>query len=110
MTRARNQTLADHIEALRAMLLRCAAAMAVAFPLGLAVAWPGVRWLARWLFPPGFQGLYYNRLADPFILKIKFALIVALVVSCPFVLWEIWKFVAPGLREREQRAVSLHYV
>jgi len=106
MRKPENQTLVDHIEALRVMLLRCLVAVALAFPPGLLVAWPGIRWLVVWMFPEGACELYYSKLADPFLLKIKLAVIVAVVLACPCLLWEIWKFVAPGLRPRERRAVA----
>lgn len=101
-----SQTLVEHIEALRAALLRSVIAVAAAFPLGLLAAWPGVQRVVWWLFPEGGRELYYSRLADPFIIKIKVAAVVAMVLACPYVLWEVWKFVAPGLRERERRAVK----
>ena len=106
MKKPENQTLVDHVEALRAALLRCLAAVAVAFPAGLLAAWPGVRWLVLWMFPEGGCELYYSKLADPFLLKLKLAAILAALLACPFILWEIWKFAAPGLRPRERRAVA----
>jgi len=106
MKNPENQTLVEHIEALRAMLLRCIAAVAAAFPAGLLAAWPGVRWLVWWMFPAESRVLYYSKLADPFLLKLKLAAIVAVVLACPFILWEVWKFTAPGLRHNERRAVA----
>lgn len=42
---------------------------------------------------------------EPFWVYTKLALIGALLVASPFVLWELWKFVAPGLYKRERRLV-----
>jgi len=106
MKNPESQTLVDHIEALRAALLRCLVAVAAAFPAGLLAAWPGVRWLVWWMFPEGSRELYFSKLADPFILKLRLAAMLAVLLACPFILWEIWKFVAPGLRVSERRAVT----
>ena len=108
MTSPKNQTLVEHIQALRTMLLRCMAAMAVAFPVGLLVVWPGIEWLVAWLFPPEFRTLYYaGNMTHVFILKMKCALLVAMVLTSPYNLWQVWKFVAPGLHEHERLAVKL---
>ena len=38
---------------------------------------------------------------------LKIALIGALVIAAPWVLWQLWKFIAPGLHSHEQRFVRL---
>ncbi len=38
---------------------------------------------------------------------LKISLIGALVVSAPWVIWQLWKFVSPGLYQHEQRFVRL---
>jgi len=42
---------------------------------------------------------------EPFWVYTKIALIGALLAASPFVLWELWKFVAPGLYKKERRLV-----
>ena len=42
---------------------------------------------------------------SPFLTPIKLTLLVALVISIPYVLYQIWAFVAPGLYRRERRLV-----
>ena len=106
MENPKNQTLADHIEALRATVLRCVAAVALAFPIGLLAAWPGIRWLADWVCPPEFRTLYAFQMMDPFLLQMKFALLAAVVLAFPWCVREVWNFAAPGLRENERRAVK----
>ena len=108
MTSPKNQTLVEHIEALRTMLKRCIAAVAVAFPIAMAVVWPGIWRLVDWLFPPEFRTLYYGgNMVNAFTLQMKCALVLALVVTSPYTFWEIWKFVAPALREQERRVVKM---
>jgi sec-independent protein translocase protein TatC len=56
--------------------------------------------------------------ASPFFTPIKLAFFVALVVAAPWLLYQAWAFVAPGLYQREKRlalpllgsAVMLFYV
>ena len=44
---------------------------------------------------------------EPFWVYTKLAIVAALLVAGPFILWEIWKFVAPGLYRRERRMVMV---
>jgi sec-independent protein translocase protein TatC len=40
---------------------------------------------------------------EPFWVYTKLAMYTALLVSSPFIFWELWKFIAPGLYRREKR-------
>jgi sec-independent protein translocase protein TatC len=56
------------------------------------------------LLPPG-KKLAYTGITDPFILYFKVAGLAALFVGSPFVLYQLWRFVAPGLYRRERMYV-----
>jgi sec-independent protein translocase protein TatC len=43
--------------------------------------------------------------ASPFITPVKLTLVVAIFIAMPFVLYQIWAFVAPGLYQHERRLV-----
>lgn len=43
--------------------------------------------------------------ASPFFTPFKLALVVAVFISVPFILYQFWAFVAPGLYKRERRMV-----
>jgi sec-independent protein translocase protein TatC len=40
---------------------------------------------------------------EPFWVYTKLAMYVAFLVASPFIFWQLWKFVAPGLYKREKR-------
>lgn len=42
---------------------------------------------------------------EPFFAYIKIALVVGLFLACPFWIYQIWQFVAPGLYAKERRVV-----
>ena len=50
--------------------------------------------------------LIVNSLMDPFSLYVKVSLYAALCLSVPFLLWQIWGFVSPGLYPHERAYVT----
>jgi len=44
--------------------------------------------------------------AEPFIVKILVSLVGAVVVACPFWLYELWMFISPGLYMQEKKLVA----
>jgi len=50
--------------------------------------------------------LVVNSLIDPFSLFVKVSLYAALCLSVPFLLWQIWAFVSPGLYPHERGYVT----
>lgn len=109
-TEAREQELVrmsflDHLEELRRRLMFSIAALAVAFVLCWAYAGPIFAVLeqpVRQFLPPG-EKLAYTRLTAPFFLYMKVAFFGAIFLAAPFILWQLWLFIAPGLYRDERR-------
>lgn len=55
--------------------------------------------------PGAPHGLMATRLPDIFFMYVKMATWGGLFLAFPYVLWEVWGFVSPGLYKRERRAV-----
>ena len=53
--------------------------------------------------PPEFD-LITRELGEQFIVHLKVSAVLGLVVAFPYVFWEIWRFIKPGLYETEQKA------
>jgi sec-independent protein translocase protein TatC len=103
-------SLLEHLEELRKRLLWSILALAVAF----LPCWSFHEQIFRFLQAPlkkDFPDLKLSFLGftDPFILYFKVAALAALFVASPFVLYQIWAFVAPGLYRRE-RKLALPFV
>ena len=47
--------------------------------------------------------LIYTEPTEAFLLYVKIALLAGLLVSAPFIMWQVWLFVAPGLYAKEKR-------
>jgi len=53
---------------------------------------------------PGTDPVFhFQNPTEPFWVYTKLAMYAALLVSTPFIFWQLWKFVAPGLYKRERR-------
>jgi len=98
-------SLLDHLEELRARLLRSILSLAVAF----LPCWYWVDEIFAFLqrpilklLPPGHK-LAYTGITDPFILYFKVAALAAVFLASPYILYQFWRFVAPGLYRHERR-------
>ena len=98
-------SLVGHLLELRSRLLRGVAGLVVVFVALLPFANRLYAWLAQPLLdklPAGAQLLAVD-VASPFFAPVKLAFFVAVVVAMPWLLYQAWAFVAPGLYRREQR-------
>lgn len=101
-------SLMEHLVELRTRIIRSAIAVAVGAIAG---------WL---LYPVVFDALMgpLRQLADNpnvsdkflaldpleiFLLRIKMSAYLGLVIAMPFLLWQLWQFIAPGLYQNERR-------
>jgi len=97
-------SLLEHLEEFRKRILWSIVALAIAF----VPCWTYVKQIFKFLqvpikrIDPNLR-LVFTGLTDPFILYFKIAVLAALFVASPFLLYQIWAFVAPGLYRREQR-------
>lgn len=97
--------LLDHLEELRNRILHSVVAVFVAF-LGCWIYSSEIfGFLAApiYRFLPEGTKLTFLGVTDPFILYIKVAGLAGLFVAFPYLLWQVWLFVSPGLYRREKR-------
>jgi sec-independent protein translocase protein TatC len=102
--------LMDHLRELRSRVLKALAAFVVAFGIGLIPAVHDPIW--RFIVRPFDQAtrnmhlhasLIVQGVLDPFTIWVQLAFWFGLIVSCPFWLYQLWAFIAPGLYRREKR-------
>lgn len=98
----------DHLEELRKRLMWSIAAVAGGFFLCWAFAekiYGKLQEPLTQFLPPGDK-LAYTRLTAPFFLYMKVAFFAGLFVAAPFVLYQLWLFVSPGLYKKERRLAA----
>jgi sec-independent protein translocase protein TatC len=97
----------DHLDELRKRLVHIAIYLAIGFFASWAFAKPIYHFLAIPItqnLPEGTK-LVYTSPTDPFTLYMKVAMLAAVFLTLPFTLYEVWKFIAPGLYRKEKRYI-----
>ncbi len=98
-------TFLQHLEELRKRLIRALAGLVVGFLLCLTVARTVYGWLVRpvvEVLPEG-EKLAFTHLTDPFLLYMKVSFLTGIFLMAPYIVLQLWLFIAPGLYERERR-------
>jgi sec-independent protein translocase protein TatC len=105
--------LIGHLRELRNRLLKAALALVLAMVLGFVFfhqIWAFVNHPFCSASIRGHSGckvvgdqLVVTGVFDPFMLRVKIAFFVGLIVSSPVWLYQVWAFIAPGLYRREKK-------
>lgn len=97
-------TLIDHLAELRSRLIKAAygiiAGMILCYNYTEKI-FDIIRTPIATYLPAG--GLVFTGPADKFIAHLKIAFFGGVLLSCPFWIYQLWKFIAPGLYSREKK-------
>ena len=96
-------TFLEHLEELRQRLVRSALALVV----GFAACWNFREQIFHFMTQPmraaGFKDSFiYTSPAEALMLYMKMAFFVGIFLASPYILWEIWGFISPGLYRNEK--------
>lgn len=104
----------EHLEELRARVIRSLIAIVVALAVALVF---GMR-LVSFLTHPILQALSDNgfeprvlarTIQEPFAIYMRISLIAGFVLASPYVFWQFWQFIAAGLYPHERRYVYVFF-
>ncbi len=98
-------TFLDHLSELRMRLTRCCIAVGVGFLACYGFSKQLFELLMRPLvevIPPESK-LIFTALPEAFFTYIKIALVAGVLLTSPFLFYQIWCFIAPGLYEEERK-------
>lgn len=97
----------DHLAELRTRLLRAVYGVVPC----VGVAWFFKEYLLGALLAPLLEAynalgidpeIHFKNLVDPFLAYLKISIIAGLFVAAPWVFWQLWGFIAPGLYKKEK--------
>ncbi len=94
----------EHLDELRKRIIYAAIALAV----GVAISFTFIGRIYDFIMAPLFQAvpgvsLIYTEPTEAFALYIRLSLISGTVIAAPAIMYQVWKFIAPGLYSNEKR-------
>ncbi len=103
------EEIKPHIAELRSRLIKIVLIYFLFFFLAF-VFWKDI---FQWMSEPLLEALQLKKdskiiftgLAEPFFTAVKISLFAGLFMALPFILYQIWAFIAPGLYEHEKKLV-----
>ncbi len=108
---AKRMSLLEHLSELRTRLRNAGIAFVVALIGSLIFAKdffvlltrPIQKAMVELCLDPNKVGFVYTSPTEPFWCYFKLAIIMSILVASPFIFWELWKFIAPGLYRKEKK-------
>ncbi len=97
-------SIVEHLEELRSRVIVVAVSVAVAGILGFYLSEPILE-LLRDPLPDGDYTLIQLTIGEALAVRLKIALYVGIALSVPIILYELWRFVTPGLTRGERRLI-----
>src|SRR5438094_2127030 len=95
----------EHLDGLRKRIVNSAIAIGVCVVVGFAFINRIVDFIlapTRKALPPGVK-LIYTQPGEAFSLYVQIALIMGVVLAAPYIMYQVWMFIAPGLYSNEKR-------
>jgi len=96
-------SLVDHLAELRNRIVWSILGVAAGAIVGFAFGGEIIAFLRSPL--PTTTPLVFTSIGDPFAIRIRIAIVAGVILAMPVILWNVWRFIAPGLTASERRAV-----
>jgi sec-independent protein translocase protein TatC len=93
-------TLQEHLEELRTRIVYSGIAVTIGFVIGIALAFPLLNLIVRL---SGLKVLYAFSPTESFVTWMKVALYIGIGIAMPVLVYQIVRFLAPGLTRSEKR-------
>ncbi len=94
----------EHLDELRKRLVRAVIALAI----GVLISFTFITRIYDFIMGPMYQAvpgvsLIYTEPTEAFALYIRLSLIAGTVIAAPAIMYQVWKFIAPGLYSNEKK-------
>jgi len=99
-------TLMEHLRELRSRLFKASLAVVIGLCIGLFFSKRALEFINRpycELHPKEMCSFVSTSPVSPFLLDLRVALYLGLLMAAPFWLYQLWAFIAPGLHRNERR-------
>lgn len=100
------ESLIEHLEALRQMLLKCLISLCIILPISLIAAPKVLNALIDLIIGNSKVTFNFFSPVEVFILQIKTALVLDIIICFPYIAKKIWDFILPALYEHEKKFIK----
>jgi sec-independent protein translocase protein TatC len=97
-------SLLEHLEELRARIIVIAISIALTGIVGFFLSEPIIA-ILRAALPEGQDTLIQISVGESLAVRLRVALYVGIAISVPVILYQVWRFVTPGLTRSERRLI-----
>lgn len=102
----KDESIISHIEAFREMLIKCISCLGIFIIPILFVAPKCLNLFIKLLIRDNDIALNYFSPVEVFLLQIKLAFLIDVIICFPYIARQIWKFFAPALYEHEKKFIK----
>lgn len=102
----KDESIISHIEAFREMLIKCISCLGIFIIPILFVAPKCLNLLIKLLIRDTNIALNYFSPVEVFLLQIKLALVIDVILCFPYIARQVWKFFAPALYDHEKKFIK----
>ena len=102
----KDESIIEHIEAFRRMLLKCITSLGMFYIPIFLISPKCLNILIKILIKDNNIALNYFSPIEVFLLQIKLAFVVDIILCFPYMARQVWKFFAPALYENERKFIK----
>jgi sec-independent protein translocase protein TatC len=95
----------EHLDELRKRIVQSCLGIAIGVGIGFAFINPVVNFILKptWQVLPQGSRMIYTQPGEAFGLYVQIGLIVGVILASPWIMYQVWLFIAPGLYANEKR-------
>lgn len=101
-----NESIISHLEALRTTLLKCIYSVVIVLPVAFYFAPKVLNWLISIILAGKDVTLNFFSPAEVFLIQIKTALVIDIIVCFPYIAKQLWNFLLPALYDNEKKVIK----
>lgn len=106
MPDAKDESIITHLEELRSTLIKCFCAVGIVLPFAFLISPKALSFIIKILVGNNNITLNYFTPMEVFILQIKLAFLIDIIICFPYISKQLWNFILPALYEKEKTIIK----
>ena len=106
MNKEKEQSLIEHLEELRGVVMKCIIALIIVLPFVFYFSPTILDTLIKLIIKNNSLTLNYFSPMEVFLLQLKLSLIIDIIICCPYIIKNLWGFILPALYDNERKFIQ----